>query len=167
MRLATALLVLIALPSIALSQNYSVHVHPQNRVFNKTGIQCGWATLETLGRHHGYPQLHTMTEKHLGLSSVFSLQRELVRQGVPYRAFYRPITRSLTPIERALQKGHPVGVMVSPNGRFRIGHFYVVSGIDRDKGTVTIVDNHGDMRPKQIPIRAFRRIYTGVGFYLR
>lgn len=64
-----------------------VPIPMKDRVFNKTGIQCVWATLECIGRYANEPKLINLTDLRdcKNYASPFSVSRKLTQLDVKFK----------------------------------------------------------------------------------
>jgi hypothetical protein len=161
MRKFIALLILAFTPICVLGQD--IEVKKENRVKNQTGIQCVWASLETLARHHGYTQLYKVTEYKKGVAYYQDAFTEMCRVGgVDFVGTQGPI---FTPIEEGIQAGSPVAVCIVSGPRMK--HCLVCCGVNKKAGTMTVIDNLGDMKEQVWKIDDFMKVYSGECFYLK
>ncbi len=57
----------------------------KNRILNKTGIQCAWASLETIARHQHIKRLYTLTNDHKIGANSNDIEAVLDNKKVKYR----------------------------------------------------------------------------------
>lgn len=123
-----------------------VPVRPADRVFNRTGIQCTWCSLECLGRHNGIKALHTppLTDSHLRHAGPAQVRPVLDRLGVKYliQEFGQKDTNILTV---SCERGW--GCVVGLKG------VHCVNLIHFDATTAKIIDN-GD---RQLRVQSWKR----------
>lgn len=106
-----------------------------NRVYNKTGIQCVWASIECLGRYAEEPKLINLTESPncKGYASPFSLSNELKRLKVKFKQTTNKSDKSLI-ISSVIKerRGCLFGVP---------GHAMVLVHYDEEKEIVKYINN--------------------------
>lgn len=113
-----------------------IEIAQECRVPNRSGSQCAWCALETLGRHHRIPALYGLTQTRHGTTGPGEVARVLGQLGV--RHLQNPLGNggnAVHFVKTAGEKG--LGCLVG------LGHSHAVTcaGIDGDQ--VIIIDNAG------------------------
>jgi hypothetical protein len=102
---------------------------------NRSGMQCVWCSLETLGRMHGVKALYGLTKTHTWPSGPGEVAQVLRRRDVRFR---QTTNATLAMVRDACERG--LGCLVDVhNGR----HAKVVVGFDEKRRKVWIIDNGG------------------------
>lgn len=115
-----------------------VPVPMKDRVFNKTGIQCVWASLELLGRYAEEPKLIGLTNdpECKSYSSPSGASRKLKQIGVKFEQTTSKSDRSL--IIKGVVKERRGVLLGVP------GHAMVLVHYDEEKGIVKYINNSDD-----------------------
>lgn len=128
-----------------------VNVAMENRLHNGTGMQCVFASLETIGRHHGYDQLYGLCDEYKGMSNPYEVAHILQQRQVPYE-YKSPLNYQTGDIKRFTDEGRPCLIGLYGN------HAVVCIGLDDE--SARIISNNRPSRPVQtIPIDEFSRIF--------
>lgn len=139
-----------------------VTIAPENRVANIPGGFCGYAAVETLGRHHGIKSLHGLRDARRkvtpnGVSNFDMLASELALRNVKH-GYTRPGTYSTGMIENAIRDKSGIVVGLKPLPGTNVGHFVIVNGwTDKE---VTITDSN-EPQPVVITRERFMQIWNG------
>lgn len=112
-----------------------VPVPMKDRVFNKTGIQCVWASTELLGRYAEEPKLINLTSDPdcKSYATPSSFHRKMKQLGVRYETTTDPKDRSLI-IKGVVKEKRGVLFCVP-------GHAMVLVHYDEKKGIVKYINN--------------------------
>src|SRR5690606_23267490 len=112
-----------------------VPIPMKDRVFNKTGIQCVWCSLETIGRYAEEPKLIGMTELPdcKSYSSPSSAARKLRELNVKFEQTTSRSDRSL--IIKSVVKERRGCLFAVP------GHAMTLVHYDEEKGVVKYINN--------------------------
>jgi len=112
-----------------------VPIPMKDRVYNRTGIQCVWASTEALGRYAEEPKLINLTDdpECKSYANVYSFQRKMRERGVKYETTTDPRDRSL--IIKAVVKERRGVLFCIP------GHAMVLVHYDEAKGIVKYINN--------------------------
>ena len=107
----------------------------EDRVFNKTGIQCVWATIESLGRYGGEPKLIGLTEHPdcKGYASPSSLAIKLKKLNVKFEQTTSRSNRNL--IIKSVVKERRGCLFAIP------GHAMTLVHYDEKEGIVKYINN--------------------------
>jgi hypothetical protein len=151
-------LLALLLPSPALQAQYN-NIPPAHHVPNLSPGYCAYASLETLGRWRGYPQLHGLTASQVkhspryGGTTTVHLKQILDNRGVP--SSYQPYgTRDYGTVK----KGGAVVTLLS-NRPGSMAHAVVVLGLDNQ--TVYLYDPNFPGRTTIMPRATFARRWAG------
>ena len=148
---------LLVLVSYALGDKYpSVSIPPQDRVHNRTGMQCCYASLETLARYHKIESLYDLTAKYKGTSSPTPICNLLRRKGIPHvcRVPSDKRKETLAFLQNACYSGY--GALIGINGN----HACVLVGLDNDTAKI-ISNNHPSKETQTLPTSKFLQIFHG------
>lgn len=153
MRLLSVVLLALCLQRVAPAD---VHIDRSNRIPNRTGSQCVYASLETLGRHHGVRSLYSITSRYKSTSGPQQVERILSQLGVRHMSM--PMgsqSRSLPAAEEACRDGY--GCLVGMRGR----HAVVLVGLDMTSARIMRNSTRplGDIQ--SIPRAAFDKVFDG------
>lgn len=115
--------------------NVMVPIPMEDRVFNKTGIQCVWASIECLGRYAEEPKLTSMTKDKdcKGYASPSSLSSKLKKLNVKFEQTTSRSDRSL--IIKSVVKERRGCLFAVP------GHAMVLVHYDEEKGIIKYINN--------------------------
>ena len=115
--------------------NVMVPVPMRDRVFNKTGIQCVWASTELLGRYAEEPKLINLTNDSdcKSYATPSSFHRKMKQIGVRCETTTDPKDRSL--IIKGVVKERRGAIFCVP------GHAMVMVHYDEEKGIVKYINN--------------------------
>lgn len=144
------LALVLAIFSLCLGE---VFVAPRDRVANRSGAQCVWASLETIGRHFGIAPLYDLTAHYRGTSDPGEVSRVLGSRGVKYYG------RSEGPqdyqgLQSALANDWPVAV--------GLGGIHMLLLVDMDASSVKVIDNSDPrLGVQQWPLQRFRQRWDG------
>lgn len=109
-----------------------VNIAPQDRVFNKTGSQCVWCSLETIARHFHIAKLYDLTAKYKGTAGSGNVDSVLSSRGIK---FYqgREGTHDLQGIRSAISQDWPVAI--------GLRGVHMITLVDITQDSVKIIDN--------------------------
>jgi hypothetical protein len=109
-----------------------VPVAADQRTRNKSGVQCVWCSLATLGKYHGHAGVAALAEHHKGLAGPAEVRAALGGLGVRYR-MQMPGNKDPKILRDACARrwGAAVG----------LGGTHAVNVIHFAGGTVKLVDN--------------------------
>jgi len=112
-----------------------VPVPMKDRVFNKTGIQCVWASTELLGRYAEEPKLIGLTNdpECKSYANTYSFARKMKQLNVRFETTTDPSDRSL--IIKSVVKDRRGCLFCIP------GHAMVLVHYDEKKGIVKYINN--------------------------
>ena len=145
-----SLVVLICL-LLQTNDNY-VYIDYKNRVHNFNGIQCVWATVETLGNHVGEKKLFNLTLKQKDYSNKKEINKFLSDLGVHFVSDEKFNTEL---IEYYLQKDIPCLFNTTY-------HVATLIQYDEQNNIVKYIDNNdNDLYEKKITISEFKKIWKG------
>ena len=117
--------------------NLQVPIKKGYRVANATGAQCGWCSIETLGRYNKIRSLYDLTEKHKGLINGQNGPHELIRRNVDFK--YQPSGIKDISILRKYVTEKRYGVAVGLHKT----HMLVLCHFDEKQHIVKVIDNIG------------------------
>jgi hypothetical protein len=106
-------------------------IAPENRVRNRTGAQCVWASLETLARHWVIAACYDLTARHGGTSSPGEVAAVLSAKGVRFTQSTRD--RSKQALIGAARYGCLVG----------LGGQHAICCVGANETAVWMIDNSG------------------------
>ena len=159
MKRLLASVLLFALAGPALAQEASgkfIDVARSNCVQNdgKFGGNCGWASIETIGRHLGIESLYG-TSPGRGGAKPETMAAFLRSRGVEFKQEFRSREKAWALLNEALTDGRPVlfDITVSPVA----GHALVCCGVTKDpdgKEWVWVIDNTG---PEKLEIMGWSK----------
>lgn len=109
-----------------------VKIPQECRVRNKTGIQCVWASIETLARHHGVPAASNLTDYYKGLAGPNDALRVLRERRVQGYITY-PGFKNVQWLKDCCSKGWGAGVGLGGQHMLLVVHY--------KDGQVGIIDN--------------------------
>ena len=126
--------------------NVMVPIPMKDRIYNKTGIQCVWASLECIGRYAGEKKLYDLTSDKdcQGYSSPSSAAHKLKQLHVRFEQTTRTEDRSL--IEKSVVKERRGVLFGIP------GHAMVMVHYDKDKQIIKYINNSD----KELKIRTWK-----------
>lgn len=133
-----------------------VPVPMKDRVFNKTGIQCVWASLELLGRYAEEPKLIGLTNDPdcKSYSSPGSASRKLKQIGVKFEQTTSKSDRSL--IIKGVVKERRGVLFAIP------GHAMVLVHYDEEKGIIKYINNSDkDLKIRTWTMEEFNKRWDG------
>lgn len=112
-----------------------VPIPTKDRVYNKTGIQCVWATTEALGRYAEEPKLYNLTEDPdcQSYASSYSFARKMRQLGVKFETTENASDLSL--IRKAVVQERRGCLFCIP------GHAMLLVHFDEKKGIVKYINN--------------------------
>ena len=112
-----------------------VPIPMRDRVFNRTGIQCVWASTEALGRYAEEPKIINLTDDPdcKSYAGPASYSRKMKERGVKYRMTYDVNDRSLI-VKSVVQERRGCMFCVP-------GHAMVLVHYDEKKGIVKYFNN--------------------------
>jgi hypothetical protein len=112
-----------------------VPIPMRDRVFNRTGIQCVWASTEALGRYAEEPKLINLTDdpECKSFANEYSFSRKMKERGVKYKTTTNPKDRSL--IIKSVVQDRRGCMFCVPN------HAMVLVHYDEKKGIVKYFNN--------------------------
>lgn len=112
-----------------------VYIPMKDRVFNKTGIQCVWSSVETLARYAEIEKLYNITEEkeYKSYAGPQSLKKMLNKYGIKYEMTTNKNDRSLLIKGCTIQK-RAVGFDIP-------GHVMVLVHYDEEQGVVKYINN--------------------------
>lgn len=130
------------------------HITPKDRVYNRTGQQCVWCTLESQARHWGYTSLFDLTTTYTGRTGEQEADYVLLSRGFKTYVGWAG-SQDWASLENASRRHWPTSVAVHP--------YHMVLLIDVTPTTVTIIDNGGDkaLEEQVWPRSYFASIWTG------
>lgn len=138
------------------ASNVMVPIPMRDRVFNKTGIQCVWASLECLGRYAGERKLTDLTSLPdcKSYSSPPSAARKLRELGVRFEQTVSRGDRSL--IRRAVVEERRGVLFDIP------GHAMVLVHYDEQRGIVKYINNSdSSLKVRTWSMEEFNRRWDG------
>lgn len=133
-----------------------VPIPMKDRVFNKTGIQCVWASLECIGRYAGEGRLSDLTSLPdcKSYSSPSGAARKLRELGVRFEQTVSRGNRSL--IKKAVVKEKRGVLFDIP------GHAMVLVHYDEEKGIVKYINNSdSSLKIRTWSMEEFNRRWDG------
>lgn len=136
--------------------NVMVPIPMKDRVYNKTGIQCVWASTECLGRYAEEPKLINMTNDSecQGYASPNSLFNKLKKMNVKFEQTTSRSDRSL--IIKAVVKERRGCLFAVP------GHAMVLVHYDEEKGIVKYINNSDrSLKIRTWTIKEFNQRWDG------
>lgn len=143
-------------------QSISLHVaiDQENRIYNETGVQCGWCALETLGRHHNVESLRNITKTQLGLMSEDHANFLLKRRRVNFR--YQHVGNKDVSILRKYVTEMHYGAAVGLERK----HMLVLCHFDEEHGIVKVIDNMGPqaLKIQTWDLEKFLEIWDGCAY---
>lgn len=112
-----------------------VPIPMRDRVYNKTGIQCVWATTEALGRYAEEPKLMNLTDDPdcQSYANAYSFARKMRQLGVKFETTENASDLSL--IRKAVVKERRGVLFCVP------GHAMLLVHFDEEKGIVKYINN--------------------------
>lgn len=112
-----------------------VPVPMRDRVYNKTGIQCVWATTEALGRYADEPKLLNLTEDPdcKSYANAYSFARKMKQLGVKFET--TEDVNDLSLIRKAVVQERRGCLFCVP------GHAMLLIHFDEQKGIVKYINN--------------------------
>lgn len=128
----TCLFVLVPLTLAADHDGAQVRIRARHRVRNRTGVQCVWASLECLARHHNIQPAMNLTSTYTGVSDPYRTIPVLNGLGVGY-IMVIPGRQRPDLLRDACAKGWGAAVGLS--------HRHVVTVIHYKDGVVKVIDN--------------------------
>jgi len=142
--LAAALLFALAPALLAAdTEGVQVPIPQKHRVFNYTGVQCVWASLETLARYHAIPAAKRLTRDHGGPATPEDIQAALNALDVKYILVTPGGRRRTDILKEECAKGWGAGVVlvpaIGPEGRERGPH--MITCVHYKDGMVKVIDN--------------------------
>lgn len=150
-----AFIFLLLIQTTYASDGVECPVNRQDRVGNGTGVQCVWASLETIARYIGETRLYDLTDKYKNVSDPGQVAQVLNSRGVPFeQATSKEEARVL--IMKGMQNGMPVLF-----GAGRV-HAMVIVNYDPTCNRACYVDNSNlgaGVITKTIP--EFERMWDG------
>ena len=151
------LILLLVLVSYALGDKYpTVPIPPQDRVHNATGMQCCYASLETLARYHKIESLYDLTAIYKGTSAPTPICNLLQRRRIPHvcRVPSDDRRKTIAFLQNACYTGY--GALVGINGN----HACVLVGLDNN--TARIISNNNRSKEIQtLPTSKFLDMFHG------
>jgi len=159
-----------------------VDIDKKNHVANRDGGFCGWASLETLGKHHGIKELAGLTKDRAkvmgryvtirgkkvwlpnGGATIPQLASELASRKVDHY-YTAPGTYSTGLLEAAFAKDSGAIVLFKPPEGERMGHFVIVVGLDDKKAYV--VDSNFPGETKTMTRANFFKYWDGSALFLK
>lgn len=123
------------------------------RVYNASGSQCCWCSLETCARYLGVRQLYDLTGDHKGASGPREMTAVLERRGVKF-----VVRRTQAELREALRYKVPVAILIP-------GHACVLVGLD-DESARLLSNNHQRREVQVCPRWKFDRLWSGWGVAL-
>jgi len=133
-----------------------VPIPSKDRVYNKTGIQCVWASIECLARYAEEPKLINLTSdpECKSYSSPYSLSSKLKKLNVKFeqttsRSDYSLIIKSIVKERRGCLFGVP-------------GHAMVLVHYDKEKGIIKYINNSDkSLKIRTWSIKEFEQRWDG------
>lgn len=137
-----------------------VDIKKENRIYNKTGSQCGWCSLETLGRHLGIEALYDLTDKQKGLINSSNGPRELNRRNVKF--ILQRMGNKDVSIFRKYVREKQYGAAIGLRGT----HMIVLCHFDEEKKIVKVIDNAGSkaLKVQTWTMQRFLRLWDGTTY---
>jgi len=121
-----------------------VYIDEKDRIPNRTGCQCGWSSLETIGRSEHITELYDITREQEGYIDCGSAARVLTDKGVKF--VEQEQGNKDTAILEKYVRGKHYGAAVGLHGT----HMITLVHYDPKKGIVKVIDNCG---PNALVIR--------------
>lgn len=115
-----------------------VPIAKEDRKFNKSGVQCVWCSLETLGRHNGVPNTYDLTDKYKQATHPGYVAEVLNERGITFKQINAGRFASTRFIREYVVK-KKYGVAVGLQGT----HMVTLVHYDDDKNIVKVIDNGG------------------------
>lgn len=150
----------IAVCCVSAFAQQHMRINPTNHVPNLNPGYCGYASLETIGRHRGYPQLHGLTAAQVrhspgyGATTTPHLKRICNDRGVP--ATYQPYG---THDYGTVRRGGAVVTVLPGDPREPMAHAVVVLGLDNK--SVYLYDPNFPGKTTTMPRADFARRWAG------
>lgn len=114
-----------------------VPIAQNNRIYNKSGDQCGWASLETLARHHEIKSLYDLTKNHKGLINDNNGPNVLKRKKVEFK-YQKQTDKNVEILKTYVEQKH-YGAAVGLDGT----HMVTLCHFDEKNGIAKFIDNSG------------------------
>lgn len=131
----------------------------KDRVFNKTGIQCVWSSVETLARYAEIKELYDITENkdYKSYAGPQSLRKMLEKYNIKYEMTTSKKDRSLLIKGCTLEK-RGVGFDIP-------GHAMVLVHYDEEKGIVRYINNSDpELKIRTWSMEEFNKRWAGWAF---
>jgi len=138
-----------------------VLILPKDRVFNKTGIQCVWSSIETLARHAEIENLYDITENdhYKSYAGPQSLKAMLEKYKIKYEMTTNKKDRSLL-IKGCTIEKRGVGFDIP-------GHAMVLVHYDEEAGIVKYINNSDpSLRVRTWTMQEFNKRWAGWAFII-
>ena len=121
-----------------------VHIAPAHRVPNRTGWQCVWSSMETIGRHHGMRDLYNLTEYDGPVNP--DIARSIIETR-GHKCYWRPRGPAhLEEVQRMLDWHWPVSIEVAW-ADWPISHMVVVEEVTPE--FVRVIDDGHEQKWKR------------------
>lgn len=136
-----------------------VPVPMKDRVYNKTGIQCVWATTEAMGRYAEEPKLINLTDDPdcKSYASAYSFARKMKQLGVKFET--TTDVNDLSLIRKAVVEERRGCLFCVP------GHAMLLVHFDEKKGIVKYINNSDrSLAIRTWTMAEFRRHRNGEGW---
>jgi len=139
-----------------------VPILENDRIYNKSGSQCGWASLETLARYHQISSLYNITDEQKDYLNFFNVEKVLEEKNVRF-AIQRRGNKNINFIRKYVTY-LKYGVAFGINGT----HMLVLCHYDEKKGIVRVINNAGDhaLEIEEWSIEKFNKNWDGFGIAL-
>lgn len=128
----------------------------ENRIFNKSGSQCVWCSLETAARHEGITELYDLTSKYTFATGDQFVNTVLTQRNINFKMQWEGTGKNTNIIETYLvKKCYPVAFGVP-------GHMLVLCHYDKEKQFVRVIDNvDRELRVQKWTMEQFMNRWTG------
>ncbi len=137
-----------------------VPVAKANRIYNKTGIQCVYCSLETLSRHHKIVRGYDFTDKYKSFSCPEFVEIVCKERNIPVRQV-RDRVAGVVFLKKYV-RDDKLGCGVGLNGV----HCVTIVHWDEGKKLVGMIDNMGPkaLEVQIVPMDAFKAAFDGWAF---